>query len=92
MKDNLEKDSCKVEDMYEISKEFNKVAREYDQLAADYNDPSIEEKVEASRPSEEEREKRAAKREKIIELKVSYSVIVWFFQKKKVQSILILWA
>ena len=73
MKEDLEKESCKIDDMYEISKEFNKAARDYDQLAADYADPSIEDKPDASRPDEEEREKRAVKREKIIEIKVRFA-------------------
>jgi len=72
MKEDLEKDYGKIDDMYELSKEFNKAARDYDQLAANYTDPSIEEKVEAGRPDDKEREERATKREKIIELEVRF--------------------
>ena len=71
MKEDLEKEYGKIDDMYELSKEFNKVARDYDDLAAKYTDPSIAEKVDSTRPNEEQREERAAKREKIIELRVS---------------------
>ena len=70
MQESLADEYKKVDEMYEMSKDFNKVAQEYDELAATYTDPGIDEKVESNRPNEEQRRQKAAKREKIIELKV----------------------
>ena len=64
----MEEEYPKIEQMYELSKDFNAVARQYDDVAATYTDSSLDEKLE--KPTEKEREDKASKREKTVEMEV----------------------
>ena len=68
IKETLDGEYEKVKQMYELTNDIDKVARQYDHVAADFTDPSVE--GEISKRSKQEREEKAEKREKIIVYKV----------------------